>query len=149
MMNGTPYSASGSGVEIRSQSTSGVRSDEEIVRMRQALREHAVAQGFSLVEQTKFVTAASELARNTLRYGGGGEVRVEILASASRKGIRLVFTDHGPGIADLDKALQDGYTTGGGLGLGLGGAKRLCDEFEIVSAPGQGTTVSVTKWKLF
>jgi serine/threonine-protein kinase RsbT len=136
-------------VEIRSQATCGLRSDEEIVRLRQLLREHAVAQGFSLVDQTKFVTAASELARNTLRYGGGGDVRVDILASANRKGIRLVFVDHGPGIADLNKALQDGYTTGGGLGLGLGGSKRLCDEFEVVSAPGQGTTVTVTKWKLF
>lgn len=145
MMNSHPDGA----IEIRSQSTCGLRSDEEIVRLRQALREQAIAQGFSLVEQTKFVTAASELARNTLRYGGGGDVRVDILASGTKKGIRLVFTDHGPGIADLDRALQDGFTTGGGLGLGLGGAKRLCDEFEIVSAPGQGTTVTVTKWKLF
>jgi serine/threonine-protein kinase RsbT len=145
MMNSTPDGA----IEIRSQSTFGLRSDEEIVRLRQTLREHAIAQGFSLVEQTKFVTAASELARNTLRYGGGGDVRVDIVASSTRKGIRLVFTDQGPGIADLERALQDGFTTGGGLGLGLGGAKRLCDEFEIVSAPGQGTTVTVAKWKLF
>ncbi|HTJ93612.1 MAG TPA: anti-sigma regulatory factor [Pararobbsia sp.] len=144
-MNRTPAA----GIEIRSESTCGLRSDEEIVRLRQTLREQAVAQGFSLVEQTKFVTAASELARNTLRYGGGGDVRIEIVVSGSRKGIRLVFVDHGPGIADLDRALQDGFTTGGGLGLGLGGAKRLCDEFEVVSAPGQGTTVTVTKWKLF
>lgn len=139
----------GGAVDIRSQANCSVRSDEEIVRLRQLLREQAVAQGFSLVDQTKFVTAASELARNTLRYGGGGDVRIEILASGTRKGIRLTFVDHGPGIADLNQALQDGFTSGGGLGLGLGGAKRLCDEFEIVSAPGQGTTVTVTKWKLF
>ena len=144
-MNG-PYDGV---IEIRSQSTSGLRSDEEIVRLRQILREQAVAQGFSLVEQTKFVTAASELARNTLRYGGGGDVHIEIVANGTRKGIRLTFVDHGPGIADLEKALQDGYTTGGGLGLGLGGAKRLCDEFEVISAPGQGTKITVTKWKLF
>ena len=136
-------------IETLSQTTHSLRSDEEIVRLRQLVREHAVAQGFSLVEQTKFVTAASELARNTLRYGGGGDAQVRVLRDGSRKGIRLSFIDHGPGIADLDRAMQDGFTSGGGLGLGLGGAKRLCDEFSIESQPGQGTTVTITKWKLF
>jgi serine/threonine-protein kinase RsbT len=135
--------------EARPIATLSLRSDEEIVRLRQMLREHAVAHGFSLVEQTKFVTAASELARNTLRYGGGGEVHLSALADGTRKGIRLSFVDHGPGIADLDSALRDGFTTGGGLGLGLGGAKRLSDEFGIASTPGEGTTVTITKWKLF
>jgi serine/threonine-protein kinase RsbT len=129
--------------------TFSLRSDEEIVRLRQALRERAVAHGFSLVEQTKFVTAASELARNTLRYGGGGDAHMTALVDGNRKGIRLSFVDHGPGIADLDNALRDGFTTGGGLGLGLGGSKRLCDEFRIESTPGEGTTVTITKWKLF
>ena len=135
--------------ETVSLTTHGLRSDEEIVRLRQMVREHAVAQGFSLIEQTKFVTAASELARNTLRYGGGGDAQVAVIRDGARNGIRLSFIDHGPGIADLDRAMQDGFTSGGGLGLGLGGAKRLCDEFSIESQPGQGTTVTITKWKLF
>jgi serine/threonine-protein kinase RsbT len=135
--------------ETVSLTTHGLRSDEEIVRLRQMVREHAVAQGFSLIEQTKFVTAASELARNTLRYGGGGDAQVAVIRDGARKGIRLSFIDHGPGIADLDRAMQDVFTSGGGLGLGLGGAKRLCDEFSIESQPGQGTTVTITKWKLF
>ncbi len=104
-------------------------------------RERAVAQGFSLVDQTKLVTAASELARNTLEYGGGGEVTIEVLNDGMRKGVRLTFSDHGPGIADIDLALKDGYTTGGGLGLGLSGAKRLSNEFSIESRPGEGTRV--------
>ncbi|CAB3778924.1 anti-sigma regulatory factor [Pararobbsia alpina] len=136
-------------VEVRPLATFSLRSDEEIVRLRQALREQAVAYGFSLVEQTKFVTAASELARNTLRYGGGGDAHLTALVDGTRKGLRLSFVDHGPGIADLNSALRDGFTTGGGLGLGLGGAKRLCDEFQIESAPGEGATVTITKWKLF
>jgi serine/threonine-protein kinase RsbT len=136
-------------VENRELAAYSLRSDEEIVRLRQALREHAVTYGFSLVEQTKFVTAASELARNTLRYGGGGEAHVTALRDGTRKGLRLSFVDRGPGIADLNNALRDGFTTGGGLGLGLGGAKRLSDEFWIESKPGEGTTVTITKWKLF
>jgi serine/threonine-protein kinase RsbT len=126
----------------------GLRSDEEIVRLRQIVRDHAIAQGFSLVDQTKFVTAASELARNTLQYGGGGDARLSIVANGIRTGLRLTFIDQGAGIPDIERALTDGYTSGGGLGLGLGGARRLCDEFHIQSAPGQGTTVSITKWKL-
>ncbi|PQV50019.1 anti-sigma regulatory factor [Paraburkholderia sp. BL21I4N1] len=126
-----------------------IRSDEQIVRLRRLVREKAVALGMSLIDQTKFVTAASELARNTLTYGGGGDVHFYQLQQNSRSGLRLEFIDHGPGIADIQKALTDGYTSGNGLGLGLGGAKRLCDEFEIRSSPGEGTHISITKWKPF
>jgi serine/threonine-protein kinase RsbT len=126
----------------------GLRSDEEIVQLRQRVRDQAVAQKFSLIDQTKFVTAASELARNTLRYGGGGDARLSIVSNGARTGLRLTFVDRGPGIADIDQALSDGYTSGGGMGLGLGGAKRLSDEFHIQSAPGKGTSVSIVKWKL-
>lgn len=124
-----------------------LRTDEDVVRLRQLVRELMIAAGFSLIEQTKMITAASELARNTLRYGGGGEAYVEKLLNGMRKGIGLTFIDHGPGIVDIAKALTDGYTTGGGMGLGLSGAKRLADEFELDSAPGQGTTVKISKWK--
>jgi serine/threonine-protein kinase RsbT len=126
-----------------------IRSDEQIVRLRRFVREKAVAHGFSLIDQTKFVTAASELARNTLIYGGGGDVHLYTLRRNGRVGLRLEFIDNGPGIADIPRALADGYTSGNGLGLGLGGAKRLCDEFEIRSVVGEGTHVSVTKWKPF
>ena len=124
-----------------------IRTSEDIVRMRQTVRERAVAQGFSLVDQTKIVTAASELARNTLDYGGGGEVEVSMLVNGSRAGLRLSFVDHGPGIPDIETALRDGFTSGKGLGLGLGGAKRLSSEFSIESKPGQGTRVTITRWK--
>jgi serine/threonine-protein kinase RsbT len=126
--------------------TLALRVAEDIVRMRQTVREQATALGFSLVDQTKIVTAASELARNTILHGGGGEVVVEPLNEGRRKGVRLTFLDEGPGIPDIKVALQDGYTTGGGLGLGLGGAKRLSNEFEIDSRPGQGTRISITRW---
>lgn len=126
--------------------TLALRVAEDIVRMRQTVREQATALGFSLVDQTKIVTAASELARNTILHGGGGEVVVEPLNEGRRKGVRLTFLDEGPGIPDIRVALQDGYTTGGGLGLGLGGAKRLSNEFEIHSRPGQGTRISITRW---
>jgi serine/threonine-protein kinase RsbT len=125
-----------------------IRVSEDIVKVRQAVRARAVAIGLSLVDQTKIVTAASELARNTLDYGGGGTVRIEELRDGLRRGLRLVFEDQGPGIADVEQALRDGFTTGGGLGLGLGGAKRLCNEFEIDSKPGVGTCVTITRWKL-
>jgi len=124
-----------------------LRTPEDIVRMRQQVREQAMGLGFSLVDQTKIVTAASELARNTMVYGGGGEVVLQPVTEGLRRGLRLVFSDQGPGIADIALAMKDGYTTGGGLGLGLGGAKRLSNEFVIDSKPGQGTRVSITRWK--
>lgn len=124
-----------------------LRSDEDVVRLRQSVREQMVGAGFSLIEQTKMITAASELARNTLRYGGGGEAHLLKLQNGLRRGIGITFVDHGPGIADIAQALTDGFTTGGGMGLGLSGAKRLADEFDIESAPGQGTTVKINKWK--
>jgi serine/threonine-protein kinase RsbT len=124
-----------------------IQSSEDVVRVRQLTRERAVSQGFSLVDQTKLVTAASELARNTLEYGGGGEVTVEVLNDGMRRGVRLTFSDKGPGIVDIDLALKDGYTTGGGLGLGLSGARRLSNEFSIDSKPGEGTRVAITRWR--
>ncbi len=124
-----------------------LQSPEDIVRVRQAVRAWAIELGFSLVEQTKIVTAASELARNTVDYGGGGHVLFEILNATARRGLRLTFEDQGPGIANIELALTDGYTTGGGLGLGLSGAKRLSNEFSIDSAPGKGTRVTITRWK--
>jgi serine/threonine-protein kinase RsbT len=127
--------------------TMTIKSSEDVVRVRQAAREWAVAQGLSLVDQTKIVTAASELARNTLDYGGGGTVRLEALNSEARRGLRLTFEDRGPGIPDIELALKDGYTTGGGLGLGLSGAKRLSNEFELYSRVGEGTRVAITRWK--
>ena len=123
-----------------------VASDQDVVRVRQLVRTVAVDVKLSLVDQTKLVTAASELARNTLVYGGGGSVEVERITNGRRDGIKIVFVDDGPGIMDLDLALTDGYTTGGGLGLGLSGARRLVDEFEIDTAVGQGTKVSIVKW---
>lgn len=123
-----------------------IRSQEDVVRVRQATREHAIAQGFSLVDQTKLVTAASELARNTLDYGNGGEVDIERVAELTRKGLRLTFSDRGPGIENIERALQDGYSSGSGLGLGLGGARRLSNEFSIDSKPGQGTRIVIVRW---
>lgn len=125
-----------------------LRTTEDVVSVRQATRAIALEIGLSLVDQTKTVTAASELARNTVVYGGGGWAGFEILNRAGKKGMRIVFEDQGPGIPDIEKALQDGFTTGSGLGLGLGGAKRLVNEFDISSTPGVGTRVTITKWKL-
>lgn len=130
-----------------SRVTLPLRSDEDVVGLRRQVRERAVAIALSLVDQTKLVTAASELARNTLKYGGGGEVHLDLLGDGVRQGVALIFVDGGPGIADTEQALCDGYTTGGGLGLGLGGSRRLVDEFEIDSRQGEGTAVSVVKWK--
>jgi serine/threonine-protein kinase RsbT len=124
-----------------------IHSDEDVVRIRQVTRLWAVDLGFSLVDQTKIVTAASELARNTLIHGGGGVTRFEALQEGGRRGLRLTFEDKGPGIGDVAQALRDGFTTGYGLGLGLGGARRLSSEFDITSAPGQGTRVRITRWK--
>ncbi|MBW4499354.1 MAG: anti-sigma regulatory factor [Scytonema hyalinum WJT4-NPBG1] len=124
-----------------------IQSSQDVVLVRQAVRQFAVKLGFSLVDQTKIVTAASELARNTLDYGGGGTVKLEALQNGMRPGLRLVFEDSGPGIPDIELALKDGYTTGGGLGMGLGGAKRLVNEFHIVSRAGEGTSITIIKWK--
>jgi serine/threonine-protein kinase RsbT len=124
-----------------------LRSDEDVVGLRRQVRERAIAIALSLVDQTKLVTAASELARNTLKYGGGGEVHLDLLNDGMRRGIGLVFVDGGPGIGDPELALRDGYTTGGGLGVGLGGARRLAHECGIDSKQGEGTAVSVIKWK--
>jgi len=124
-----------------------VRASEDVVQVRQIVRQKAILLGFGLVDQTKVVTASSELARNTLDYGGGGTAHVEMIENDRRSGLRITFEDQGPGIADVDLALKDGYTTGGGLGLGLGGAKRLSHEFEILSKPGSGTRVSILRWK--
>jgi serine/threonine-protein kinase RsbT len=127
--------------------TIDIRASEDVVRVRQLTRESAVAQGFSLVDQTKLVTAASELARNTMEHGGGGQVEVQLLNDGAKKGLRLVFTDQGPGIPNVEQALKDGFTTGGGLGLGLGGARRLSNEFDIQSNPGEGTRITMARWK--
>ena len=132
---------------VRKTDTVPIRTSEDIVRVRQTVRDWTRDLMFGTVDQTKSVTAASELARNTLEYGGGGTLRLEVLEDGSRRGLRLVFEDQGPGIADIEAALTDGYTTGGGLGLGLGGARRLMHEFELVSRPGEVTRVSVTRWK--
>jgi len=129
-------------------STLPVRSGEDVVKVRQAVRTLAMDLGFSLVDQTKVVTAASELARNTLAYGGGGEVRIERLNEGpKRAGMRLTFEDRGPGIGNVELALTDGYSTGNGLGLGLNGARKLSHEFDIWSQPGVGTRVTITRWK--
>jgi len=123
-----------------------IRSPEDVVRVRQRVRALAVESGLSLVDQTKVVTAASELARNAIDYAGGGVVDLEVI-NGTRRGVRLVFEDQGPGIPDVELALRDGFTTGNGLGLGLGGARRLCSEFSIESTVGKGTRVSCARWK--
>ncbi|MFI7426207.1 ATP-binding protein [Micromonospora sp. NPDC049836] len=134
------------GVGLGVPDVQAIRSDEDVVRVRQLVRTTAVAAKLSLVDQTKLVTAASELARNTLIYGGGGSAEVTPVEDGRRRGVRIVFADDGPGIADLDQAFTDGFTTGGGLGLGLSGARRLVDDFDIWTAVGEGTRITVTKW---
>jgi serine/threonine-protein kinase RsbT len=124
-----------------------VRTAEDLVRARQAVRAATVALGFSLVDQTKIVTAASELARNTILHGGGGDLTVESLRDGPRSGVRLTFVDQGPGIANIEQALRDGYTTGTGLGLGLGGARRLMSDLSISSRPAVGTTIVAVRWR--
>jgi serine/threonine-protein kinase RsbT len=132
---------------VQKSETLPARTETDVVVVRQVVRKWAGELGFSLVDQTKIVTAASELARNALIHGGGGSVQLEALAEGIRRGLRLSFVDQGPGIPDIDLALKDGYTTGAGLGLGLGGSKRLMSNFEIASRVGEGTRVTVTKWK--
>jgi serine/threonine-protein kinase RsbT len=143
MDNGTARSNAVDAVEL----VIPIRSASDIVLVRQATRDAAVELGFGIVDQTKLVTAASELARNTLDYGGGGEASLEKISNGGRRALRLTFADRGPGIPDIEQALRDGYSTGHGLGLGLGGARRLVNEFEIHSVPGQGTRVTITRWQ--
>ncbi len=132
---------------VKREETYPIRSDADVVLARQAVRKAATSLSFSLVDQTKIVTAASELARNAVIHGGGGQMRLEVVEQGFRKGLRLVFEDQGPGIADIDLALKDGYTTGSGLGMGLSGSRRLVNEFEIDSRPGEGTRVTIIRWK--
>ncbi|WP_140987013.1 anti-sigma regulatory factor [Asticcacaulis tiandongensis] len=132
---------------MRNSETLPLTNESDIIFARREVRSRGSEIGLSLVDVTKLVTACSELARNTVVYGGGGTVTIEPLSNGVRKGLRLIFEDQGPGIADLNLALTDGYTSGSGMGLGLSGARRLCNEFEIVSVVGQGTKVTVAKWK--
>lgn len=132
---------------VQGSETIKIQASADVVVVRQAVRQIATELGFGLVDQTKIVTAASELARNTLDYGGGGTVQLEPLQEGRRRGIRLTFTDQGPGIPDIELALKDGFTTGTGLGMGLGGAKRLANEFSIKSTVGAGTRVTIIRWK--
>ena len=134
-------------IRVVSAESMQIRASDDIVLVRQAVRKKSIALGFGLVDQTKVVTASSELARNTLDYGGGGTVLLELVENGTRSGLKLTFEDQGPGIPDVDQALTDGYTTGNGMGLGLSGAKRLSNEFEIWSKPGEGTRVSILRWK--
>ena len=124
-----------------------IASSEDVVGVRQAVRQRAVELGFNLIDQTKIVTAASELARNTVQHGGGGQVTIEAIEEVGRRGLRLTFEDHGRGISDVELAMRDGYSTGGGLGLGLSGAKRLSNEFYLHSSPGEGTRVTIVRWR--
>jgi serine/threonine-protein kinase RsbT len=124
-----------------------IRSSDDVVKVRQQTRVAAVEAGLGLVDQTKIITAASELARNALDYGGGGDLVLNVIEDGGRRGVRLTFEDQGPGIADIERALKDGFTSGGGLGLGLGGAKRLCNEFAIESKVGVGTKITIARWK--
>ncbi|HEX5043550.1 MAG TPA: ATP-binding protein [Candidatus Polarisedimenticolaceae bacterium] len=133
-------------MNVRRSEEIAVREVGDILSVRQQTRLWAGEVGLSLVDLTKIVTAASELARNVVVYGGGGRVRLELLENGVKKGLRLTFADEGPGIADVERALQDGFTTGGGLGLGLGGARRLVNEFAIDSQVGRGTTVTIARW---
>lgn len=132
---------------VQKAETIPIKSSSDVVLVRQRVRVLAIEMKFSLVEQTKIVTAASELGRNTLEHGGGGSLELAVITNGARRGICLRFIDQGPGIADVALALKDGYTSGSGMGLGLGGSKRLMNEFEIDTKPGSGTTVTVIRWK--
>jgi serine/threonine-protein kinase RsbT len=133
-------------VAVEAQEAHQIASDADVVRVRQSVRSLAVAAKLSLVDQTKLVTAASERARNTLVYGGGGTATVEVVTAGLRRGVRAAFADEGPGITDVSLALTDGWTSGTGMGLGLSGAKRLVDDFELQTTPGEGTVVRIVKW---
>jgi len=133
-------------VNVEKHDSLPISTDDDIVRVRQRVRDWAVGLGFSLVDQTKLVTAASELARNTLVYGRGGSLTLESVSNERKRGLRLTFEDHGPGIPDIDAALRDGFTTGNGLGLGLSGARRLSQDFAISSRVGEGTRVTIARW---
>jgi len=132
---------------VQKTETLPIRSEQDVVSVRQTVKSWAAQLSFSLVDQTKIVTAASELGRNTFIYGGGGSAKLEVLIEGIRRGLRITFEDQGPGIPDIDQALQDGYTSGKGMGLGLSGSKRLVNEFKIASRVGEGTTVTITRWK--
>jgi len=134
-------------MQVADSNSLDLQTEPDIVKARQLVRQFAQTCGFSLVDQTKVVTAASELARNTVKHGGGGVMTVDELRDGTRRGVRVKFEDQGPGIADMNLAMTDGWTSGGGLGLGLTGSKRLSNEFEIESSPGQGTRVVITRWK--
>ena len=133
-------------MEILREETFELQGEDDVVRARQVARSWSVTAGFGLVDQTKIVTVASELARNTVLHGGGGLMRMRFVANGRRKGLHLDFEDHGPGIPDIERAMRDGFTTKNGLGLGLGGSKRLMNEFHVESAAGKGTRVSVARW---
>jgi serine/threonine-protein kinase RsbT len=133
-------------IRVRSKDSREIKVESDIVTVRNNVKRVAALLGFSPVNQTKIVTAASEIARNTLDYGGGGTFTIEVLDANDRRGIKMIFEDEGPGIADIEEALQDGYTSGSGMGLGLGGSKRLMDDFRITSTTGEGTRVEMTKW---
>jgi serine/threonine-protein kinase RsbT len=134
-------------VTVENSREFAIARQDDVVTVRQAVRACAVGLGLSLIDQTKIVTAASELARNTIVYGGGGTAKIERVRDTTRNGVRLIFEDHGPGIPNIEAAMRDGFTTGGGLGLGLGGARRLSSEFRIESRVGEGTRVEVIRWK--
>ena len=133
-------------MEVLRSETVAVRTSEDVVTVRTSVRKLAAELRFGIVDQTKIVTAASEIARNTIDYGRGGHLRMEVLEKTPKKGLRLIFSDQGPGIRDIEQAMTDGFTSGNGMGLGLGGTRRLMDEFQIASKLNEGTTVTITKW---
>jgi serine/threonine-protein kinase RsbT len=135
-------------VTVLRSETLPLKTQDDVVIARQLVRKYTLEAGLGLVDQTKLVTATSELARNTIIYGGGGNFVVELVLNETKKGVRAIFEDKGPGIPDIELAMKEGYTTGAGLGLGLSGSKRLVNEFEITSKPGEGTRVTVVKWKM-
>ena len=134
-------------MDVTKDASAPIQSSLDVVKIRQMVREWTISLGFSLVDQTKMITAASELARNVLEHGGGGEVKLEALNNVNRRGLRVTFSDQGAGMADVEQALKDGFSTGSGMGLGLGGAKRLVNDFSIDSAPGRGTRVTIVRWR--